>query len=78
MGIGVAFILAGWALASIFQAFGPHGLLVTFSLLVILTNILAVIVYLIGIQYGDRYDLIKKQETKCEKHPLFSSDTEDY
>ena len=59
MGIGVEFVLAGWALAFIFQAFGAHGLLVTFSLLVVLTNILTVIVYLIVIQYGDRYDLIK-------------------
>ena len=78
MGIGVAFILAGWALASIFHVFGAHGLLVTVSLLVSFANILAFIVYLIGIQYGDCYDLIKEQESKCDKHPLFSSDTEDY
>ena len=78
MGMGLGFVLAGWALASIFQVFGPHGLLITVSLLVSFANILALIVYFIGIHYGDRYELIKEQESKCEKHPLFTSDTEDY
>ena len=76
--MGLGFILAGWALAAVFDDFGSQGLLVAFSLVIVVCNLLAFVVYLVGNHYGDRYDLIEEQEIKCQKHPLFASDTEDY
>ena len=78
LGVGLGYINAGWSLGIIYDMYKAQGLLVTFALISFICNVLNFIVFLIGNHYGDRYDLLENHVNKCERHPLFNSDTEDY
>ena len=76
LGMGLGFIAAAWILAVIYEVYKAQGLLIAFTVIVLMCNILSFITFCIGNHYGDRYDLVKETKQKKNKDVLLNSDDE--